>query len=296
MNVAATCTLLIVLCSALPAFSQSNDSSTTAAVATSPAGDSETATPQDLSAFREEIARKNKALGDKVANEKAIVKKNAIIIQDAKKIDAANKRLESERKMLDAQNAVFEKERRAMMPDATDSSPQPATSHPTSAPVQNNASPAVHMETAAAATPIAATSGAGSPTSASTVMVNYSASRPAAVAAAPAATSMATATVTASPTGPTRLSEGASMGLLLTPIKPVYPQIAQSTHTEGAVVLDAVISKSGTIESLHPVSGPEILRRAAMDAVQVARYQPYRINGEATPVETTITVVFRMRS
>jgi protein TonB len=39
-----------------------------------------------------------------------------------------------------------------------------------------------------------------------------------------------------------------------------------------------------------------MLQRAAMDAIQAARYQPYRLNGAATAVETTITVNFRMGS
>jgi protein TonB len=84
--------------------------------------------------------------------------------------------------------------------------------------------------------------------------------------------------------------------MLLAPIMPVYPAIAKAAGVQGAVVLEAVISKTGRIESLHAVSGPQMLRGAALDAVQAARYQPYRLNGEATEVQTTITVVFRLGS
>jgi protein TonB len=96
--------------------------------------------------------------------------------------------------------------------------------------------------------------------------------------------------------GPARISAGVVTGMLIGEIKPVYPRIAVATRTEGMVVMEAVISKAGTIESLHVVSGPEMLRRAALDAVQVARYTPYRLNGELTEVQTRITVVFRLGS
>jgi protein TonB len=74
----------------------------------------------------------------------------------------------------------------------------------------------------------------------------------------------------------------------------VYPAIAKAARVEGSVVVEAVISKMGTIESLRVVSGPPMLQGAAIDAIRAARYQPYRLNGEATEVQTTITVNFRM--
>ena len=112
------------------------------------------------------------------------------------------------------------------------------------------------------------------------------------------ATNAAVRTVTVVATKPERLikiSAGVSVGLLMAPIRPVYPAIAKAAHVEGTVVVEAVISKGGTIESLHAVSGPEMLRQAAIDAIRVARYQPFKLNGEPTEVQTTITVNFRMQ-
>jgi protein TonB len=82
--------------------------------------------------------------------------------------------------------------------------------------------------------------------------------------------------------------------MLLAPIRPVYPAIAKAAGVQGTVVVEAVISRKGTIESLRVVSGPPMLRSAAMDAIRAARYQPFRLNGEPTEVETRITVNFRM--
>ncbi len=96
------------------------------------------------------------------------------------------------------------------------------------------------------------------------------------------------------PAGPVRISSGVIAGLLLHPITPAYPTIAKAAHVEGTVVLSATIDEHGRITGLQVVSGPEMLRRAAIEAVQVARYQPYLLNGAATEVATTISVVFRM--
>jgi protein TonB len=96
--------------------------------------------------------------------------------------------------------------------------------------------------------------------------------------------------------GPLPVSGGVTDGMLLTPIQPVYPAIAKAARTQGAVVMEAVISKAGRIESLRVVSGPDMLRQAAVTAVQVARYRPYLLSGVPTEVQTTITVVFRLGS
>jgi protein TonB len=60
--------------------------------------------------------------------------------------------------------------------------------------------------------------------------------------------------------------------------------------------MEAVISKAGRIESLHAISGPQMLRTAALTAVEAARYRPYLLNGEPTEVQTTITVIFQLGS
>jgi len=97
----------------------------------------------------------------------------------------------------------------------------------------------------------------------------------------------------AAPVGRLRIST-LSEGMLIAPIRPVYPMIAKAAHVEGSVVVEAVISRTGTIESLHVVSGPQMLQNAALDAIREARYRPYQLNGEPTEVQTRITVNFRM--
>lgn len=97
-------------------------------------------------------------------------------------------------------------------------------------------------------------------------------------------------------TRPLHVSSGVVNGMLLSPITPIYPPIAKAAHVEGSVVIEAVISKTGRVESLNVVSGPEMLRAVALDAIKQARYAPYRLNGDPVDVQTVITVVFRLGS
>lgn len=96
------------------------------------------------------------------------------------------------------------------------------------------------------------------------------------------------------PNSTMRISYGVSSGILLTPIRPLYPEIARDAHVQGTVIVEAIISRAGTIESLHVISGPVMLQQAAIDAIRTARYQPYRLNGSPTEVQTTISVNFRL--
>ena len=93
-------------------------------------------------------------------------------------------------------------------------------------------------------------------------------------------------------TGPVRISSGVAQGNLINKPDPIYPAIARAAHIQGAVVIHATISKTGTIENLVVDSGPPMLRPAAIDAIRQWRYKPFLLNGDPTEVETTITVNF----
>ncbi len=68
------------------------------------------------------------------------------------------------------------------------------------------------------------------------------------------------------------------------------------SRVEGTVVVTATIDKQGRITGLQVLSGPEMLRTAAVDAIKDARYRPYLLNGEPTAIITTISVNFRLGS
>ena len=94
--------------------------------------------------------------------------------------------------------------------------------------------------------------------------------------------------------GPIRLSSVLVSGLLLYKPAPNYPPIAREAGVQGTVVLQAMISKNGTIENLRVVSGPALLQQAALDAVKTWRYRPYLLNSLPVEVETTVNVVFTL--
>jgi TonB family protein len=61
-----------------------------------------------------------------------------------------------------------------------------------------------------------------------------------------------------------RVSSGVSQGLLIRQIAPVYPPEARRAHVQGAVVLQALISKEGRITELKVISGPSRLRKKSV--------------------------------
>lgn len=93
-----------------------------------------------------------------------------------------------------------------------------------------------------------------------------------------------------------RVSQGVLSSLLIRKVLPVYPSTARQARVQGAVVLQAEISKDGAVESLREISGHPLLIPAAMDAVKQWQYKPYVMNGEPVAVQTTITVDFTLKN
>src|SRR3984885_5768126 len=93
-----------------------------------------------------------------------------------------------------------------------------------------------------------------------------------------------------------RIRQGGSVqaALLINRVQPVYPPLARQTRISGTVRLHAIISKSGSVESLEVLSGHPLLVPAAMDAVQQWKYKPTLLNGEPVEVDTTIDVIFSL--
>ncbi len=91
-----------------------------------------------------------------------------------------------------------------------------------------------------------------------------------------------------------RVSQGVSQGLLIKKVQPPYPPLARQARIQGQVVLQADISKDGTIQNLRLISGHPMLAPSAIEAVKQWRYKPYFLNGEPVAVETQITVIFSL--
>jgi TonB family protein len=99
---------------------------------------------------------------------------------------------------------------------------------------------------------------------------------------------------TKKPTDRQRVSELQQMAQLIHRVEPIYPPLAKQIHHEGRVELRAIISTTGTIESLEVISGDPLLIQSALAAVREWRYRPTILNGRPIEVDTHITVIYTL--
>jgi len=111
------------------------------------------------------------------------------------------------------------------------------------------------------------------------------------------ATSYASGTPAAAPNAPVsagdrvQLSPQTAQSVSVS-VPPDYPLLARQMKVQGAVSLQALISREGTIQELQILSGPGILAAAAREAVKQWRFKPYLQNGQAVETQARITVNF----
>lgn len=79
---------------------------------------------------------------------------------------------------------------------------------------------------------------------------------------------------------------------LTTSVAPVYPSTARSMGIEGNVVISASIGLTGNVVSAKVISGPAMLRPAALDALRRWKYQPATLNGQPVAVDISVTIQF----
>ena len=76
---------------------------------------------------------------------------------------------------------------------------------------------------------------------------------------------------------------------------PRYTEIARKARLEGAVILQAVISREGTVRSVEILKPLGLgLEDSAADAVRSWRFRPARLNGEPIDVVYNLTVRFAL--
>jgi protein TonB len=82
---------------------------------------------------------------------------------------------------------------------------------------------------------------------------------------------------------------------LISSVSPVYPILAKNQHVSGDVRLDALIDANGRVTTMKVISGPTLLRQAAMDALRQWKYQPAALDGKFVPMHLTVTLQFRLQ-
>ncbi|MEO6981559.1 MAG: energy transducer TonB [Edaphobacter sp.] len=79
---------------------------------------------------------------------------------------------------------------------------------------------------------------------------------------------------------------------IVSKVEPVYPHDAKAQGITGEVVVQAIISPAGSVESVQIVSGPAGLLKASLDAMKGWRYKPYLVDGKPTAVRTFVKFRF----
>jgi len=78
-------------------------------------------------------------------------------------------------------------------------------------------------------------------------------------------------------------------------VEPQYPEAARKARMEGVVILEAIITASGSVEDVKVLKSVNpLLDAAASRAVQQWRYRPATLNGRAVRVYLTVTVTFNL--
>jgi TonB family protein len=95
--------------------------------------------------------------------------------------------------------------------------------------------------------------------------------------------------------GPVRLGSGIHAPRKIVDVKPVYPQLAQTAHVEGVVILEALIDARGHVTSVHVLRSIPLLDQAAIAAVEQWTYTPTLLNGVPVPIVMTVTVQFALQ-
>jgi protein TonB len=94
------------------------------------------------------------------------------------------------------------------------------------------------------------------------------------------------------PPAETSISPGYIAPKLVKAARPNSPAEALQGFISGNVVLDALVDPAGHVKSTKVVSGPEKLRKAALDAVREYIYEPAMQNGKPVSAHVNVAVQF----
>jgi TonB family protein len=81
-------------------------------------------------------------------------------------------------------------------------------------------------------------------------------------------------------------------GMAMYAPKPVYPLSAIEERVSGTVAVVVAIDKSGNVGSAKAISGPQLLRQAAIDAATQWKFNPTVKQASGQAVEVTRTITF----
>lgn len=90
------------------------------------------------------------------------------------------------------------------------------------------------------------------------------------------------------------VSGGVLNGAAISLPPPVYPGMARRMRASGQVTVEVVIDENGKVLSARAVSGSTVLREAAVQAAQRARFSPTKLSGQSVKVAGVINYNFNL--
>jgi protein TonB len=95
--------------------------------------------------------------------------------------------------------------------------------------------------------------------------------------------------------GPVRLGPTIEPPKKTKDVKPVYPQVAFSGQTRGAVVIEVTIGTDGKVQDAKVIHSVPLLDEAAVEAVRQWEYEKTRLNGVLVALIMTVVVNFTIQ-
>jgi protein TonB len=89
------------------------------------------------------------------------------------------------------------------------------------------------------------------------------------------------------------ISTSEALNLLVTKVKPDYPEVAKQIRISGQVALEAIIDEDGAVASVRTLNGNPILAKAATDALKRWKFKPFKEEGKAIKVSSDFTLEFK---
>jgi periplasmic protein TonB len=90
------------------------------------------------------------------------------------------------------------------------------------------------------------------------------------------------------------ISGGVLNGTAISLPQPIYPEPAKRMRTSGIVSVEVILDETGKVISATAMSGPTILREAAVQAALKARFSPTKLSGQPVKVSGTINYKFAL--
>jgi periplasmic protein TonB len=95
---------------------------------------------------------------------------------------------------------------------------------------------------------------------------------------------------------PKQIVAGMMEPVLISRVEPEYPRAALIARAQGMVILEAIITKTGTVEQVKTLRADHaLLEKTAIDAVRRWKYRPAMLNNKPVKVYFTVTVIFKLK-